>query len=275
MEQNNLVIAINVPYEVEISATGIPLHQSKVEFCIHREDVRYSFPTKMINDNKFIFTITDDVSSLLNSTLEYRLYVYYGNARFEADIGTFNFIDKDVFDVKMKKDDSAPKVTPIDEELLDKLDKSNTPSEDKNVEESLESSTILEEQIDEEPIIITTEPIPTLTITPMLTAKDAKKALRNIIKEKEIKREVKKNQEILEEDTEDYNQKIKDILEDLSKKVAPSIELEATPSDDVRETQTSDKLVEEVDNIEKTLLSSLLENKKIRDGIWKTTNKKA
>lgn len=278
MEQNNLVIAVNVPYEVEISATGIPIHQSKVEFCIHREDVRYSFPAKMINDNKFIFTITDDVSSLLNSTLEYRLYVYYGNARFEADTGTFNLIDKNAFNVKMKKDNSAPVVTPIDEKLLDKLDKFNTPSEDKNIEESLESSTILEEQIEEtieeEPVVTATEPIPTPTITPTLTAKDAKKALRNIIKDKKVKKAIKKKQEALEEDTEGYNQKIKDILENLSKKVTPSIELEATPSDDVKKTQTPGKFFEEVDNMRK-INSRRNQNRKIRDDIRKTTRKKA
>jgi hypothetical protein len=115
MEEMTLVIVLGVPYEIEITANGIPVHEAKIEFSIIKNDISYNFPVKMISDKKFVFTITDDAKHLVNNTHEYKLYVYYGNARFEADTGSFNLIDKQVFDVKMGKKDNVNEKTPKDE----------------------------------------------------------------------------------------------------------------------------------------------------------------
>ena len=129
MEEVKLVIAVDVPYEVELTATGIPLHEAKVEFCVHKQDVSYNFPAKMITDGKYMFTLTDAVKALMNKTHDYRLYVYYGNARFEADTGTFNLIDQKAFNAKINEGEKAP----LSEKLLEKTKKKPKSESSKSV----------------------------------------------------------------------------------------------------------------------------------------------
>lgn len=110
-----LEITIGVPKEVEISATGIPIHESSVEFCIQNGKVNHHFPAKMVEDGKFVFTITDDIANLANKDLSYKIYVYYENGRFEADSGEFRLLDA-TKDIKVSTEET-PKPTPMKEEM--------------------------------------------------------------------------------------------------------------------------------------------------------------
>lgn len=216
MEEMSLIIAVGVPYQVEITSTGIPMHETDVEFCVMQSDVRYSFPAKMVNDNVFIFTITNALSKLLNKTLDYKLYVHYGNARFEADKGSFNLVDKKTFDVKMKKDTTQEvkenkESTPLSERLHAKTKK--RPSTKSNVKPTPMVTATKERVVESD--VEATKPTPTPEVTPTTTLADAKDA-------------IKKSSAVPKEETHDYNEKIKNILSGLSKTATPTTEIEPT-----------------------------------------------
>ena len=257
MEEMSLIIAVDVPYEVQITATGIPIHEAKVEFCLPKRDISYNFPAKMVNDKKFVFILTDALKELINKTHEYKLYVYYGNARFEADEGSFNLIDKTAFDVKMKGDKEA-------ESLADKLI-TKTAKKPQSTQKKEEKPTVTEEVTPTKakkkatPKVEATKPTPTPTMETTTTLKEAKEAIKKTIGV---------------EEGVDPNQKVKDILSSIDKS-APSIELATDPAtpEKVLETQKPGKLFEEVDRM-REINERRKANKKIRDAIAKTSKKK-
>ena len=281
MDQNNLVIAMKVPYEVEISATGIPLHESQVEFCVHRNDIRFSFPAKMVDDKKFMFTITEDIKSLANQTLEYRLYVYYGNARFEADTGTFNLIDKDAFDVKMSES-NAPSKNPVSDSLNERL--KDLAKRSKAATKKKEAPVVETTEENVEPTATASKPTPTPTVTPTATVAQVKEALRETLTKDdkpvlpsiappttEAETAVVETTAI---DPNDPNVRVREILASINKTVTPSVSLSPTPT--VEETQTSGaggKFFSEVDNM-RSINAKRRKNKQIRDAIKKSTKKK-
>lgn len=168
-----IIIPINVTHEVEISATGIPIHESKVDFCVcgPKNDVFFHFPAKMIEENKFAFTVSESVASLVNKELDYKIFVYYKNGRFEADKGKIKLIsEKDVKAVVKKNDkevkESAKQLT---ERLWNKSNNLSRPKEEKKkveiVEEEVQNNTIEEEL---EPVLEATKPAPTPEPSPQL-----------------------------------------------------------------------------------------------------------
>jgi hypothetical protein len=262
MEEMNLVIAVNVPYEVEITATGIPLHEAKVEFCVHKNDVSYNFPAKMVDDKKFIFTITEALTGMSNKTHEYRLYVYYGNARFEADTGSFNLVDKKAFDVKMTGAKEEKK-----ESLRDRLLDKTTKKPAKKVEVTPTPEPAEEEKVKVEKKVTATKPTPTPTIEPTTTLDQAKDALK---KSKKI------TVEAVNEDgsAEDANAKVRKILSSIDKRAVPTESMSPTPTVALEptETQQPGQFFAEIERM-REINESRRRNKVVKDAIRKTTKK--
>lgn len=303
MEQNNLVMTVNVPYEVEISATGIPLHESKVEFCIHQQDVRYAFPAKMVTDNKFVFKLTDAVQEMMNNTLEYRLYVFYGNARFEADTGTFNLVDASTIEAKIEQ--------PTGEDLAEKVKNiSKKRKKEDKVEEVKEEVEVTPEEVKEEvveevkeeaekpkpkkpqatprattkrkvkkapaPDVTATPPVPTPVTTKVLEAKrllhESIITGKKIIETKPVAQPVEEQVE----NTPDVNDKIKEALAALNKTATPSIELEATPT---TEQAQEPKFFDEINRMKKlneeraTERAAKEKDRKLKEAIRKSRTK--
>lgn len=281
MEEMSLIIAVNVPYEVEITATGIPIHEAKVEFCIPKNKLSYNYPAKMVTDNKFVFTLTNELDGLVNSTHDYKLYVYYGNARFEADTGSFNLVDEKAFDVKMNSDKSAESLA---DKLMDKVAKRPT-TKDKKVKEPEVTATVevtstpeVTETVDATDTIVTptvaaTKPTPTPTVTLTTTVKETKNALKDYVTKKTTKKTTKKP---VKESVEDANQRVKDILSSINKTATPSVEMntpEVTKDAPVVETQESGKFFEEIERM-RNINETRKTNKKVKDAIRNTTKKK-
>jgi len=277
MEEMNLIIAVDVPYEVQITATGIPMHEAKVEFCLPKRDVSYNFPARMVDDKKFVFILTDALKELINKTHEYKLYVYYGNARFEADEGHFNLVDKKAFDVEMQGDKDAKSLA---NKLLDKATKKpqsvrnrkETPVVTEEVKETPEVTGTPEVTPTKAkkkaaakkvaPKVKATKPTPTPTVETTTTLQEAKEAIKKTIGGEE-------HVEVVQEGV-DPNQAVKDILDSMNKTVTPSVELvENTTS---TETQKPGKFFEEIDRM-RNINERRAANKKIKAVIEKTTKK--
>lgn len=271
MEEVNLVIAVDVPYEVEITATGIPMHEAKVEFCIPKNEISFNFPAKMITDNKFIFTLTDDLKSLLNKTHNYKLFVYYGNARFEADTGIFNLVNKDSFNVKM---DTKPKVT-LSDKLLDKTKKRPVKKPETTPKPAETSTPTPEETVKVTKKVSSTKPIPTPVVETTTTVKEVKKSLK--VKDTKKKKVVKEDTKavIIEEvePTKDANAKVRDILESLNKSATPSVDLVPATTLPVTETQQTGKFFEEVDRM-RTINEQRKKTREVKEIIKKSKKKK-
>ena len=222
----SLIIAVGVPYHVKIASTGIPLHEAKVEFCIPKQDVSFNFPAKAITDDEYVFTVTDAVSEYMNTTLDYKLYVYYKNARFEADTGSFNLIDKEAFDVEMKKPEKKlaetirekAKKRPGDKKVI-------TESDDKKPEVT---STPTETKEPKETKVQATKPTPTPTVETTTTLKEAKDAIKKAGSKTGLSKILVTETTV--EETPDANTKVKEILSSINKTVTPSTELATTPS---------------------------------------------
>jgi hypothetical protein len=249
MEEMSLIVAVGVPYEVEITSTGIPMHETDVEFCVLQNDVRYAFPAKNVNDTKFIFTITDAVSHLVNKTLDYKLCVYYGNARFEADRGSFNLLDKKAFDVKMKKDTDVPTKTSLAQRLTNKTAKKTTATPEPTA--TPEATPKVTKKV------TATKPTPTPEVTPTTTLKEAKKALN----ESSV--------------SSDKSKQVREILAGLSKTATPThkIQTTATATPEPTEPITTGSFFESVAEIRKTN-EQRNRRKKIREVIHSAKKKK-
>ena len=270
----SLTVAVGVPYHVEISATGIPLHEAKVEFCIPKNDVSFNFPAKAITDNEYVFTVTDAVNDYVNSTLDYKLYVYYGNARFEADTGSFNLIDKAAFDVKMKK----PEEKKLGETIRDKA---------KNIGKKKDKDEVITEEVevtptpdetetpDKKPKVKATKPTPTPTIEPTTTLKEAKDALKKkkpmgMAKLLATEKPVKEGAET----TPDANDRVKNILKSIDKEVTPVAKVTTTP--DATEPAKSGVFFAEVDRmreINEQRKEKKEQTQRVRDAIKKAESK--
>ncbi len=261
MEEMKFIVAVDVPYEVEITAKGIPMHEAKVEFCIHKRDVSFNFPAKRVDDNKFIFIITNVIKDLVNNTHDYKLFLYYGNARFEADSGSFNLVDKTAFNVKMLGNQGG-------ESLASKLQKKTQSSKSRTKKEvnkptaveKKETEVVKHQTTKKELKVEATKPTPTPIVETTTTLKEAKAALK------------KSKNHIIEENKDDPNQKVKDILSFMEKEVTPIV---VTPNTliEVTEPQSTGTFFSEVHNMRK-LNESRRKNKKVRDAIRLTTKKK-
>lgn len=258
-----LIIAIGVPYHIEIAATGIPLHEAKVDFCIPKNDVSFSFPAKAITDNEYVFTVTDAVKEYLNTSVDYKLYVYYGNARFEADAGSFNLIDKTTFEVNMKKEDKKPEKK-LAETIREKA-RRRPPSPPvkaplvtfgtaeqevatfelhekdgkdilvEKVEPEITATPEVTKEAKKKPTVTVkaTKPTPTPTIEPTSTLKEAKAAIKK--KKTGSKSGIAKMLVTKVEETKSADNRVMDILESINKTVTPNTELAKTLSDDAPE----------------------------------------
>jgi len=290
MEEMSLIIAVDVPYEVEITATGIPIHQSKVEFCIPKNDVSFNFPAKMVTDNKFVFVLTGILDKFMNETHDYKLYVYYGNARFEADSGSFNLVNKAAFEVKMQGDKdnesmAAKLLAKTKPQSTRKKDDPKTANPEVTVTEEPKATEVakpevVEPEITETPEVTVakkkaarkislkaTKPTPTPTITATTTLKEAKKALSSYI----VKEPIPKEKVVIEDITniqDDPNEKVRSILSSMNKTATPSIDLAPVPvaKVGVTETQEPGKFFEEVNKMRK-LNEQRKANRKIKDVI--------
>ena len=287
MEEMKLIIAIGVPYHVEIAATGIPLHEAKVDFCIPKKDVSFSFPAKAITDNEYVFTVTDAVKEYLNTTVEYILYVYYGNARFEADTGSFNLIDKTTFEVSMKKPEkklaetirAKAKRRPKEPEVTEKVIEEESVVE--KVEPEITATPTVTNEDKKKPTFKATKPTPTPTLEVTTTLKQAKDAIKKTGKKKTgdksgiAKILVTKIPKI--EETQDANARVKDILESINKTVTPNTDLATATTSE--EPDAGGNFLEEVEKMRKAQ-AVIKQNKKakantqrVRDAIKKAEGK--
>ena len=268
----SLTVAVGVPYHVEISATGIPLHEAKVEFCIPKNDVSFNFPAKAITDKEYVFTVTDAVKDYTNSTLDYKLYVYYGNARFEADSGSFNLIDKDAFDVEMKK----PEQKKLGETIRDKAKNLNK-KKDKVITEDKEpeiTETPEETKEDKKPKVKASKPTPTPTVTPTTTLAEAKAAVAKkkpmgMAKLLSTETPVKEA-----ETTPDANARVQNILKSIGKEATPAANMTTTP--DATEPAKSGVFFEEVERMRQVTekrKAKKEQTQRVRDAIKKAEEK--
>ncbi len=286
-----LIIAIGVPYHVEIAASGIPLHEAKVEFCIPKNDVSFNFPAKAITDNEYVFTVTDAIKEFINTTIQYKLYVYYGNARFEADAGSFNLVDKTTFEVEMK-----PKEKSLAEKIYDKTKrrpKTETPETTKKVKEKKEvkttptvtnevTETPTETKVDTAVKVKATKPTPTPTIEPTTTLKEAKDAIKNKKKvgSKSGLAKILVTDTPAVEETMDANTRVKDILQSINKTVTPNADLATVAVEDVEVTKTTGNFLVEVEKMreaqEKIKATKITKAKeqRVKDAIKKSTEPK-
>lgn len=225
----SLVIAIDVPQQVEIKSTGVPMHETEVEFSVKGEGVCYNFPAKMVNDDMFIFTLTDCLEKHLDQTLDYNLFVHYGNARFQADNGSFNLISKKSFDAKLKDQNTGETVKTS--KKTESISANSLAKKLLEREQKKETKKVITESSEEETKIVATKPIPTPEPTPTVTLKDAKEAL-------------KKSASVAEGDNE-YNQKIKEILKSISKTATPTL----SKDNKTNEAKDSAKFFEEVQKL--------------------------
>lgn len=278
-----LIIAVDVPYHVQIASTGIPLHQAKVEFCIPKNDVSFNFPAKAINDTDFVFTVTDAVKEYMNTTLEYKLYVYYGNARFEADTGSFNLINKESFDIEMKN--AAPeKKKKLGETIRDKAkklgDKKKKSTDDKKPKVT---STPTETTDGKKATVKASKPTPTPTIEPTTTLKEAKAAIKKTGTKSGLSKMLVTDTPAIEE-TQDANSKVKNILKSINKSVTPSAQLTSTPTVTEGATKTAGNFLEEVEKMREAQ-NRIIKNKaekektdaksqRVRNAIKKAEDKK-
>lgn len=253
MEEVNLVIAVGVPYKVEITATGIPIHEARVEFCIPKHEISYNFPARMVDEKKFVFTLTDALENMINQTHDYKLFVYYGNARFEADNGIFNLIDKKAFDVKMESDGKS---NIFSEKLLAKTKNKPVKESVDEIDEIVTTTSKVHEEKKEKKIEAT-KPTPTPTIETTTTLKEAKVALT-----KEDTPTVTATPEPTVEVTEDANKKVKEILSTMQKTTTPTIEMTQT----VKNAQKLGNFFTEVERM-KEINAKRKKNKKVKEAI--------
>jgi hypothetical protein len=211
MEEMSLVIAIDVPQQVEIKSTGVPMHETTVEFSVQGEGVSFNFPAKMVNDDVFVFTLNDSVEEYLDKTLDYKLYVYYGNARFEADDGSFNLISKKSFTAKLKNGVTESAAVSMGKTLAERLHEktSKRPTTESEKPKETPKETPVKEETPRETEVIATKPKPTPEPTPTVTLKEAKEA----IKKSTVKEGIS---------DQDYNNKIREILNSISKTATPT-----------------------------------------------------
>ena len=272
-----LIIAVGVPYEVEITASGIPMHEAKVEFTIKKRDISFSFPAKMVDDKKFVFNITNDVNDLVNKTHEYSLHVYYGNARFEADSGKFNLVDKEAFTVKMQQekgeDSLASKLKSKTQRARKKEAEKPEPTVPKATKKDIpkvtETPKVTATEVDTTkpltPTFEATKPTPTPTVETTTTLKEAKDAIKNT---KEVQEPIEEGRE------ENPNDRIKKILSSINKTATPNVELAVTPDStvSVTETQEPGQFFKEIEKM-RAINEKRRKNKEVKDIIRKTTKK--
>lgn len=270
MEEMNLIIATGVPQQVEIVSTGIPMHETEVEFCVIGDGVSFNFPAKMVDDKVFVFMLTDSLLDYVDNTLDYKLFVYYGNARFEADKGRFNLVDKKSFDtgIKDQKTGEVIKRNKVADSLSEKLYNKATkrPAPEKENPKETPKVTPKKEEPPEETKVVATKPKPTPEPTPTVTLKEAKEAIKNsgvtTIKEKSS--------------NDDYNKKIKEILTSISKTATPTSEMQRedhVPETTPEATPEKAKFFEEVNKL-REINEKRRKNKQVKDIIQSSKKKK-
>lgn len=122
-------LVIGVPHEVEIT-TSIDMGKFNVELCLVGEGYNFHIELQPLDDNKFSILVPKKLEELSNKTLDYKLFVYKDNARFQADDGSLKFISEKDFKVDGKDGKFKTKVelpSDLDKQLkqVDKSDKSD------------------------------------------------------------------------------------------------------------------------------------------------------
>ena len=118
-------IVIGVPYEISIEPS-IDIGDFNAEIVIKHDDYGIAVELKKIKDKEqdYTFIIPSKLKTLLKkSTVDYSIFVYKDNARFDVDDGKIEFIDESDFKVKVKNN---TKMRKVEEEKPDKKDKTET-----------------------------------------------------------------------------------------------------------------------------------------------------
>jgi hypothetical protein len=95
-------IAIGVPYEISIEPS-IDIGEFDAELILERDDSRIGVELKKIKgeDIEYSFIVPSELSDLFGKkAMDYSIFVYKENARFEVDDGKLSFIDEKDFKVK-------------------------------------------------------------------------------------------------------------------------------------------------------------------------------
>lgn len=95
-------IAIGVPYEISIEPS-IDIGDFNAELILERGDSRIGVELKKIKgeDIEYSFIVPSELKDLFKKkAMDYSIYVYKENARFEVDDGKISFIDEKDFKVK-------------------------------------------------------------------------------------------------------------------------------------------------------------------------------
>lgn len=96
-------IVIGVPYEISIEPS-VDIGKFESQLIITEGDLKFAIDMKPIkgSDNDYTFTISSKLKSLLKKkTVDYSIFVFKENARFEVDDGKLQFIDESDFKVRV------------------------------------------------------------------------------------------------------------------------------------------------------------------------------
>jgi len=121
-------IVIGVPYEISIEPS-IDIGDFNAEIVIKHDDYGIAVELKKIKgkEQDYTFIIPSKLKILLKkSTVDYSIFVYKENARFDVDDGKIQFMDETDFKVPIK--DNA-KMRKVEEEKPDKKDKKDKTTE--------------------------------------------------------------------------------------------------------------------------------------------------
>ena len=121
-------IVIGVPYEISIEPS-IDIGDFNAEIVIKHDDYGIAVELKKIKDKEqdYTFIIPSKLKTLLKkSTVDYSIFVYKENARFDVDDGKIQFMDETDFKVPIKNN---AKMRKVEEEKPDKKDKTDKTEE--------------------------------------------------------------------------------------------------------------------------------------------------
>ena len=97
-------IAIGVPYELSIEPS-VDIGEFDAEIVLEQKEFSMAFKLKKIKnkDNDYTFIIPTTLKEMLEKTeVNYNIFVYKENARFEVDDGKIKFISEKDFKVRVK-----------------------------------------------------------------------------------------------------------------------------------------------------------------------------
>ena len=130
-------IVIGVPYEISIEPS-VDIGKFESQLVITESDIKFAIDMKPVkgSDNDYTFIVPSKLKPMLKKkTVDYSIFVFKENARFEVDDGKLQFIDESDFKVrvtdnaKMRRKEEEPEPTE-----KPKKGKAEKPSKDKTPE---------------------------------------------------------------------------------------------------------------------------------------------